>query len=92
MSKQNFAKSFISEPNKTVEHSPAQTKQNPRKSAESTPLPTVKPTLDFKKEETKTRRVQLLLKPSVYEKLAAAASNANVSVNRVIEELIEKAL
>ena len=42
--------------------------------------------------ETKSRRVQLLLKPSDYDKLAQAAKSSGVSVNRVIEEMIAKLL
>ena len=41
--------------------------------------------------ETKTRRVQLLLKPSDYEKLRRIADKQQSSVNRVIEALIAAA-
>lgn len=95
MSKRNFAQSFISEPAKKVEHSPAvaqKTTKTKEKNDIATPLPEVKSTFHADAAETKSRRVQLLLKPSDYEKLAAAAKESGVSVNRVIEELIAKAL
>lgn len=38
--------------------------------------------------ETKTRRLQLLLKPSDYEKLRRMADQQQCSVNRMIELLI----
>jgi hypothetical protein len=41
--------------------------------------------------ETKTRRVQLLMKPSSYEKLKRMANRQQCSVNSVIEALIAAA-
>ena len=41
--------------------------------------------------ETKTRRVQLLLKPSEYEKVRRMAEKQRCSVNHVIETLIVSA-
>lgn len=41
--------------------------------------------------ENKTRRLQLLLKPSDYEKLRRMAEQQQCSVNHVIELLIENA-
>lgn len=41
--------------------------------------------------ETKTRRVQLLLKPSAYEKVRRMAEKQQCSVNHVIETLIASA-
>ena len=41
--------------------------------------------------ETKTRRVQLLLKPSEYEKVRRMAEKQRCSVNHVIETLITSA-
>ena len=38
--------------------------------------------------ETKTRRVQLLLKPSQYQKLRRIADKQHISVNQVVENLI----
>lgn len=39
--------------------------------------------------ERKTKRVQLVLKPSVYAKLKAEADEAGMSINELITELIE---
>ena len=38
--------------------------------------------------ETKTRRVQLLLKPTQYQKLRRIADKQHISVNQVVENLI----
>ena len=40
--------------------------------------------------ETKTRRLQLIVKPSVYEKIKAKAVQKKVSVNEYIHQLLEK--
>lgn len=40
--------------------------------------------------ETKTRRLQLIVKPSVYEKIKAKATQKKVSVNEYIHQLLEK--
>lgn len=42
--------------------------------------------------ETKSRRVQLLFKPSVHEKAKAKAKLAGISVNQYICDLVEKAV
>lgn len=41
------------------------------------------------KRETKSRRVQLLLYPSTYEKLKKAADAAGASVNAYLEQMID---
>jgi hypothetical protein len=56
---------------------------------ESPVKPAEKP--EVSNAETKTRRVQLLLKPSDYEKLRRIADKQQSSVNRVIEALIADA-
>jgi len=43
----------------------------------------------YKNAELKTRRVQLLLKQSVYEKLVRVSDNIGVSVNELIHMLVE---
>ena len=40
-------------------------------------------------EETKSRRVQMLLKPSTYAQLKAQASRANISVNAYVNAILE---
>jgi len=39
--------------------------------------------------ETRSRRLQLLVKPSTYERLAARAASERVSVNEMINLLLE---
>jgi predicted HicB family RNase H-like nuclease len=48
--------------------------------------------MDIEPEERHNRRVHLLMKQSVYQKVKNAAEQSGVSVNRVIESLIEKHL
>ena len=43
-------------------------------------------------EERHSRRVHLLMKPTVYSKVKAFAERNNTSVNHVVESLIEKYL
>lgn len=42
------------------------------------------------KAEMKSRRVQLLLKPSSYEKAKAAAAKYGISVNEYISQIIDR--
>lgn len=42
--------------------------------------------------ETKTRRLQLILKPSVYEKVKANAVANKLSVNEYIHQILENAV
>lgn len=42
--------------------------------------------------ETKSRRLQLLVQPSLYEKLRAQATASAVSVNEFIHSLLEESL
>ncbi len=90
-SKENMAMRFITPESKDV-HSPAPKSSKASKNSDSTPLPETKPALQITSAETKTRRVQLLLKPSDYDKLQRTAIESGVSVNRVIEEMIAKLL
>lgn len=42
--------------------------------------------------ETKTRRLQLVLRPSLYDKVKKKAEKANLSVNEFIHRVLEKAI
>jgi len=42
--------------------------------------------------ETKSRRLQLLLQPSLYEKIKAKADEESVSVNALVHSLLKEAL
>lgn len=46
----------------------------------------------MEKEERRNRRVHLVMKPSIYEKLKDAAEIHGTSVNHVVESLIEQYL
>lgn len=82
--KKNFASSFMSTNPK--ESSDKETVVNEEVSDTEKKKFTVQP------NETKTRRVQLLLKPSDYDKLKEVAERNNCSVNRVIENLVSSYL
>ena len=48
--------------------------------------------LDPKYIETKSRRVQLVMQPSLYNKIKQAASKQDISVNEFIHKTLEDAL
>lgn len=60
------------------------------KSGTVTPPPGFR--VDYGIIETKSRRVQLLMQPSLYEKLKALAENQGMSVNNFIHQLLESAI
>jgi len=68
---------------------PAQTVNAPETAAERAQEP-FKPHREPK--ENKTRRVQLVLRPSLYERLKEEAAAADLSVNDYIHQLLESAL
>lgn len=41
--------------------------------------------------ETKSRRLQLVLQPSLYERVKKAAQNANLSVNEYVHRILDQA-
>lgn len=43
-----------------------------------------------KQVETKSKRIQLLLRPSLYKKLKEGAYSSNLSVNEYINQLLER--
>lgn len=51
--------------------------------------PIIKASITPKSKERKTKHLNLLLKPSTYEKLKAAADSVNMSIGEYIEALIE---
>ena len=87
--KKNFAASFMTPmQDKPTPLSPAPTKaQKPKKEASEVQTEQAFE-LNIQPRETKSRRVQILLKPTDYEKLKATAEKGNCSINAVIESLI----
>lgn len=81
----NPAMMFISQPDADQEEAP-QDQERPR---ESTPLQAPRAP---QRGEAKTRRLQLLLKPSLYEAVKARAEAEGLSVNEEIGELLKSAL
>ena len=87
MAKKNFnlenpAMQFISTPAETVKKEEAETIAPAPEGFKINPLYL----------EKKSRRLQLLMKPSIYEKLKARADGEGNSVNDVVNNLIEEAL
>lgn len=63
---------------------------------ESENIDSAKPPEGFRMDplyiETKSRRLQLLLQPSLYEKIKNKSKEKNVSVNALVHALLEKAV
>ncbi len=59
------------------------------------PQPTEKPPKGYKLNplfiETKSRRLQLILQPSLYERVKAGAAAAGLSVNEYIHQILDNA-
>ena len=79
--KKNFdpALDFLSQSTKTAKGTPGKKNRSEKPKAEP-------------KKEIKSRRVQLVLKQSLYDKLAAQSWKEHKSVNEYISDLLEKNL
>ncbi len=59
------------------------------------PKPAEKPPTGYKLNplyvETKSRRLQLVLQPSLYERVKAGAATAGLSVNEYVHQILDKA-
>ena len=77
--KDNPAFQFISEVDKKEDVKP-EIKPEPKEGYKLNPLYI----------KTKTRRLQLIVKPSVYEKIKAKSMKQKLSVNEYIHQLLEK--
>lgn len=97
----NPAMQFISTPEPEPEETPAApAEERPRKrrpsAAPEKPLRASNAPEGFKVDprfiEKKTRRLQLLLRPSLFEKLKARAEAEGLSVNELTDILLEDAL
>lgn len=51
-----------------------------------------KPTLELTQEETKSRRLQLIIQPSLYGRIKKQATNNKLSVNETIHQLLNISL
>lgn len=93
----NPALKFISTPEATEQQEAVKNLldyQEEEKPKQDTPQPEANPLkLKAKKElEIRNRRVQLVIKPSVHEKVKAEAESLELSVNEFINQLIERYL
>lgn len=86
--KSNPALQFIS----TTE---PETQPEEREPKPAQPKPTGKPPEGYKLNplyvETKSRRLQLVLQPSLYDKVKAGAAAAGLSVNEYVHQILENA-
>lgn len=86
---ENPALQFIS----TAE--PEETRQEEREPMPAQPKPSQKPPKGYKLNplyvETKSRRLQLVLQPSLYDKVKAGAAAAGLSVNEYVHQILENA-
>ena len=65
----------------------------PSPSEERTPAPIMASILkDMPKHETRSRRLQLLMKPSLYTRLKEIADRSGLSVNELINAVLERAI
>lgn len=88
-------KSFKDNPALQFITTAAEDKEQPREQKQAVPLPTEKPPAGYKVNplyvETKTRRLQLVLQPSLYERVKAGASAAGLSVNEYVHQILDNA-
>ena len=90
-------KSFIDNPAlqfiSTAE--PEETRQEERELPSSQTKPAEKPPEGYKLNplyvETKSRRLQLVLQPSLYERVKKRATNSGLSVNEYIHQILDEA-
>lgn len=90
-------KSFIGETPALQFISTAETETQPeeREPMPAQPKPSQKPPKGYKLNplyvETKSRRLQLVLQPSLYDKVKAGAAAAGLSVNEYVHQILENA-
>ena len=90
-------KSFIGENPALQVISTAETETQPeeREPMPAQPKPSQKPPKGYKLNplyvETKSRRLQLVLQPSLYDKVKAGAAAAGLSVNEYVHQILENA-
>ncbi len=69
--------------------------QPPEEKTITMPQPTEKPPAGYKLDprfvETKSRRLQLVLQPSLYERVRAGAAAAGLSVNEYCHQILDEA-
>lgn len=74
---------------------PEETQQEERKTPPAQPRPAEKPPEGYKLNplyvETKSRRLQLVLQPSLYERVKAGAAAAGLSVNEYVHQILDNA-
>lgn len=89
-------KSFIGENPALQFISTAETEtQPPEEKTITMPQPTEKPPEGYKLNplyvETKSRRLQLVLQPSLYDRVKAGAAAAGLSVNEYVHQILDNA-
>lgn len=100
--KPNFREAMAREPATMFISKPAEEEREPAAEApapRSTPQPggEAASIMEYvakhtEKREVRSRRLQILLKPSLYERLKASADRAEISVNELVNAMVERAL
>ncbi len=88
----NPALMFISQPEEAQEAYPMTAQPDPIPQAEATPLQAERLRRAPQGGEPKTRRLQLLMQPSLYEAIKRRAEEQGIRVNETIGELLRQAL
>lgn len=82
----------MSHPKKSFKDEPAlqfiSSADNPEQETLQTTIPGTY-TIAPRKEETKSRRIQLVIKPSLHDKVKERAAQSGVSVNEYIHQVLE---
>ena len=88
--KDNPALQFISAPETEESAEPV---MQPSKESPSVQKPEAPPAgykIDHRYVETKSRRLQLVLQPSLYERVKKAASEQHISVNEYVHQILDR--
>lgn len=88
--KDNPATQFISAPSEELQQQPPENADSKLPSSEQhTEIPPRGYKHNPRFIETKSRRVQLVLQPSLYDKVKAKAQKSKISINEYIHQLLE---
>ena len=91
--KDNPALQFISEPEAHEDEEPTPAEAQPAAEPQREQAETAGGfKIQIKKAEPRSRRVQLLMEPSLFRKIEATAGAYHLSINELIHQIIEQAM
>lgn len=96
MAKKSFADNpalqFISQPTEEpVKEEQADHQEGPKSAQRPAERPPEGYKLDYRYIEKKTRRLQLVLQPSLYERVKSGAASAGLSINEYVHQILDAA-